>query len=427
MHGGIASDCPNRERSPYTGDGQVACVTVMHNFNANAFYNKWIQDILGAQNPETGYVPNGAPWQPGCGGGVAWGAAMNIMPWEFYLQYGDLDMLAGTYEGMKQYVSYMLTWTNEDGIMFSQRTGINGQPFRWLNLGDWAQPFELPPDDLVHTFYLWRCADFTAKAAEALGNQAEAQEYATLAQWVKQGFQSKFYDEENGTYGPFGGNIFALVMGVPEDQEQRVTDALKADIAAREGHLDTGIFGTQFFFEVLADYGMQDLAYEAMNKTTQPSYGWWVANGNTTSWEGWSRPGSGNHPMFGGGLVWLYRKLAGMNTDIENPGYKNIIFRPQPVADLSYVSYSNLTSYGTAGIKWELNGTEFQMEITVPVGSSATVYVPADDAGNVKENGKKVTEKTRDISYLGNEDGYAVFSVNSGTYGFTSEIQTEGL
>src|SRR5690606_2520322 len=40
------------------------------------FYTKWIQDILGAQNPETGYVPNGAPWQPGCGGGVAWGAAM---------------------------------------------------------------------------------------------------------------------------------------------------------------------------------------------------------------------------------------------------------------------------------------------------------------------------------------------------------------
>ena len=34
MHGGIASDCPHRERSPYTGDGQVACVTVMHNLDA---------------------------------------------------------------------------------------------------------------------------------------------------------------------------------------------------------------------------------------------------------------------------------------------------------------------------------------------------------------------------------------------------------
>ena len=80
MHGGIASDCPHRERSPYTGDGQVSCVTVMHNFDARAFYTKWIQDIFGAQNPENGYVPNGAPWQPGCGGGVAWGAAINIMP-----------------------------------------------------------------------------------------------------------------------------------------------------------------------------------------------------------------------------------------------------------------------------------------------------------------------------------------------------------
>jgi alpha-L-rhamnosidase len=70
MHGGIASDCPHRERSPYTGDGQVACVMVMHNLGAAAFYNKWIQDIVGAQNVDTGYVPNGAPWQPGCGGGV---------------------------------------------------------------------------------------------------------------------------------------------------------------------------------------------------------------------------------------------------------------------------------------------------------------------------------------------------------------------
>lgn len=421
MHGGIASDCPNRERSPYTGDGQVACVTVMHNFDAKAFYNKWIQDILDAQNPETGYVPNGAPWQPGCGGGPAWGAAMNIMPWEFYMQYGDLDMLAYTYEGMKGYVRYMLTWTDENGIMFSQRTGHDDRPFRWLNLGDWAQPFELPPDDLVHTFYLWRCADFTSKAAKALGIDTEAAEYAAIAERTRQAFHAKFYNEEKGTYGPDGSNIFALVMGVPEDQEPRVIAALKADIAARDGHLDTGIFGTQFFFEVLADYGMQDLAYEAMNKTTQPSYGWWVENGNTTSWEGWSRPGSGNHPMFGGGLVWLYRKLAGMNTDSNNPGYKNIIFKPQPVADLTYASYSNLTPYGDAGIHWENRDEGFLMEVTVPVGSTATVYVPAKDVSDVRESGKKITAETEHITYLGTENDYAVFTVNSGIYNFTSE------
>ena len=54
MHGGIASDCPHRERSPYTGDGQIACMTVLHNYDAKNFYQKWVQDMLGAQIEETG-------------------------------------------------------------------------------------------------------------------------------------------------------------------------------------------------------------------------------------------------------------------------------------------------------------------------------------------------------------------------------------
>ena len=127
MHGGIASDCPHRERSAYTGDGQVACVTVMHNYDARNFYYKWIHDIIDAQIVETGYVPNSAPWQPGCGGGVAWGAAICIMPWEFYLQYGSKDILADAYPAMKEYIRYMQTWVDDDGIMYSQRTGRDGK------------------------------------------------------------------------------------------------------------------------------------------------------------------------------------------------------------------------------------------------------------------------------------------------------------
>lgn len=419
MHGAIASDCPHRERSAYTGDGQVACVTVMHNFDSRAFYTKWIQDIVGSQIEETGYVPNGAPWQPGCGGGVAWGAAVNIMPWEYFLHYGDTSMLAYTYNAMKGYVRYMTTWTDKDGIMYSQRTGNNGQPLKWFNLGDWCAPSELPPDIMVHTFYLWRCADFTSKTAKVLGYFDEANGYSAIAEKTKQAFLKKFYDEKNGTYGPDGGNIFALVMGVPADQEQRVIDALKRDIAAGDGHLDTGIFGTQFFFEVLSNYGMQELAYEAMNKRTQPSFGWWIEQGATTTWERWDGSGSRNHPMFGGGIVWFYRKLAGMDTDIEHPGYRNIIFRPQPAGDMNFAAYSNLTPYGTAGIRWEKKENSFNMDVKVPVGSTATVYVPAKSAGEIMENGR-VIKKNKNIKYIGMEDNFAVYSVNSGSYAFSS-------
>ena len=293
---------------------------------------------------------------------------------------------------------------------------------KWLNLGDWCAPAELPPDMMVHTFYLWRCADFTSKAAQVLGFTDEAKEYSALAEQTKQAFQKKFFDQEKGTYGPGGGNIFALVMGVPADQKQRVIDALKKDIAADDGHLDTGIFGTQFFFEVLAENGLQELAYEAMNKKTQPSYGWWIEQGATTSWEQWDGGGSRNHPMFGGGIVWFYRKLAGMNTDPENPGYRNIIFRPQPAGDMKYASYSNLTPYGTAGILWEKKDNSFFMDVKVPVGSTATVYIPSGSAGEVRESGSAIKKNNKNITFTGMEGNFAVFSINSGKYVFSSGI-----
>jgi alpha-L-rhamnosidase len=419
MHGGIASDCPHRERAPYTGDGQVSCVTVMHNFDVSAFYTKWIQDILGAQNPETGYVPNGAPWQPGCGGGVAWGAAMNIMPWEFYLHYGDVDMLRNNYEGMKGYIRYMLTWTNKAGIMFSQAPDTTN-PNEWLNLGDWAVPDKLPPADMVHTFYLWRCADFTAKTAQVLGYKDDAKKYIELAEKTKMAFHNKYYDKQKGTYGPFGGNIFALKMGVPSDRKTEVVDALKSEITANGGHLNTGIFGTQFFFEVLAENGMQNLAFEAMNKKTKPSYGWWIEQGATTTWEQWDGRDSRNHPMFGGAIVWFYRKLAGMNTDPMLPGYRNIIFKPQPAGDVTFASYSNETSNGLASISWKKNSNTFKLDVIVPVGSTATVYVPAINEKGVFESGREINDKTG-VRFQKMENGYAVFTVGSGDYSFDSK------
>lgn len=420
MHGGIVSDCPHRERSPYTGDGQVACVTVMHHLDTHAFYTKWIQDILGAQNPETGYVPNGAPWQPGCGGGVAWGAAMNIMPWEFYLHYGDVDMLKNNYEGMTEYIRYMLNWTNNDGIMFSQAPSPSN-PNQWLNLGDWCAPGKLPADDMVHTFYLWRCADFTAQAASVLGKTDEASQYKKLAEKTKEAFRNKYYDKVKGSYGPYGGNIFALKMGVPADQYQRVIAALKADILLNGGNLDTGIFGTQFFFEVLSGNGLHDLAFEAMNKKTQPSFGWWIDQGATTTWEAWDGTNSRNHPMFGGGIVWFYRVLAGMNTDPLQPGYKNIIFKPQPAGDVTFASYSNETPYGTASVSWKKNADSFKLDVNVPVGSTATVFVPASDAKTVYESGKKISDSS-EINFQEMDNGYAVFVIGSGKYSFDSQL-----
>ncbi|MDR2231551.1 MAG: glycoside hydrolase family 78 protein [Tannerella sp.] len=421
MHGGIASDCPHRERSPYTGDGQVACVTVMHNLDAAAFYNKWIRDMRDAQIIESGYVPNGAPWQPGCGGGVGWGAAMNIMPWEFYVHYGDKKMLEDSYHAMKEQVRYMLTWLTKDGTMLMQRTNINSDQVNyWFNLGDWVSPYENPSQEMVHTFYLWRCADFTARAAAALNNQADAAYFTSVANDVKAAFHKKFYDAVNKTYGDFGSNVFALVMGVPAEHYADVVNSWRQEIVGKyNSHLNTGIFGTQFFFETLAANGMNDVAYDAMNQHDFPSYGNWIEQGATVTWEKWDGESSRNHPMFGGGLNWFYRTLAGVNADEHEPGYEHIIIKPALPAQLDNVYYSNITPYGKVVSEVIKKDGRLEMNVTIPVGSHATVYIPVSTDSSVTESGLPL-DSALGIENLGVRDGCQVLKVSQGSYKFVN-------
>lgn len=422
MHGGIASDCPHRERNGYTGDGQVACQTVIHNFDARNFYQKWIQDMYEAQIEATGYVPNGAPWQPGCGGGVAWGAAICLMPWDFYVHYGALDMLRDNYEGMKGYIRYMQTWVDEEGIMFSQRKGGNGEVLKWFNLSDWEvyndRSGTAIENGLVHTFYFWKCASIAAKTAGLLGFNEDAKTYSALAEKTKAAFVKRFYDEELATFGGHGSNIFALEMGIEGDLKAKALTALQKNIGENGGHPYSGIFGTRYLFEILAENGLNELAYQIMNRREEPSFGRWLDLGATTTRESWTDgKGSFNHPMFGGGFTWFYKNLAGMQANPDKPGYKAIVFKPQPVEALDFVTYKNKTVYGEAGISWKKANGIFSMEVIVPVGSTAKVYVPAGKLEDITESGGSLKDR-KDVHYQGAEDGYQLFEVGSGRYFF---------
>lgn len=396
MHLGVATDCPHREKGPYTGDGEVACTAVMHNFDARTLYRKWLRDISDCQDLETGYVPNGAPWHPGCGGGVPWGAAMNIIPWEYYLRYGDLGVLEENYIPMKEQLRHMLGWRLPDGTMLQQIKDKSGAPEFFFNLGEWCPPYSLPPNRLVHTWYLWKCADITARAARALGEDADYQELNSLADDIATCFHKAFYHPEEGSYydsedlnrqsgygiGNGGGcgdgsNIFALAMGVPPEFRELVLETVKKEIKANNGHFNTGIYGTPLFFDVLCSNGMAQEAFEAMTKTDYPSFGWWIKQGAQTTWEQWNGEASRNHPMFGGSIVWMYRWLCGVQTDEAEPGYRHIIFRPTPAGDLEWAKYMTEAEGGKVLSHWKIRPDgKFILRLRVPRGSHATVYLP---------------------------------------------------
>jgi alpha-L-rhamnosidase len=261
--------------------------------------------------------------------------------------------------------------------------------------------------------------DFTARAAKALRMKDDEKKYNKMADYVKQAFHKKFYDAQKSSYGEFGSNIFALKMGVPEKYREQVVETLRKEIADNNGHLNTGIFGTQFFFEVLAENGLNDIAYAAMNKREFPSFGYWIAQGATTTWEQWDGKNSRNHPMFGGSLTWFYRYLAGMDTDEGNPGYKHIIIRPLASDDLTNASYSTQTPYGKACVSWQRTDNSFSLQAVIPTGSTATIYLPCSSNANITENNIPVrTGEAKGISDKGWKDGYRKLEVLSGEYNF---------
>lgn len=393
MRGGIISDSPQREKAPYLGDGHIAMETAMYNYDMAQFYDKWIADMRDAQDLATGYIPNSAPYVPSSVGGPAWGAAMNIMPWQHFVHYGDTAILRDNIGAMDRQLNYMKRWITPKGVM-EARLPDSLSMIPMLNMGDWCTPFEKVDDYLVHTFYLWLSADITAKAANILGNTALRDSSLLLASNTRDAFINNYYRADEGGFGGGGSNVFALKMGMPDSIHPKVVRAMQRNLLNRNGNLNTGILGSKYLFEVLSDNGLHDMAYIALTKRTYPSFGYWLSLGATTTWERWDGTGSRNHYMFGGGLVWLYRKLAGVGVLEDGVGYRHILFHPMPVGDITWADYSTNTPYGRVSIHWEQHSDGFVAEIEIPVGSRATFVAPTTIP--LKNAGKFVRYRSSD-------------------------------
>ncbi|NJL18771.1 MAG: hypothetical protein HC901_00115 [Bdellovibrionaceae bacterium] len=95
---------------------------------------------------------------------------------------------------------------------------------------------------------------------------------------------------------------------------------------------------------------------------------------------------------------------------------KNIIIKAAMV-DLDYANTETASLYGTIVNNWMRSGTTATFHIEIPVNSTAKVYIPATDVGDVTEGGSAATGRPG-ITYLAMDGIYAVFRVQSGIYDF---------
>jgi len=216
-------------------------------------------------------------------------------------------------------------------------------------------------------------------------------------------------------------NAFPLFLNiVPETHKEAVLKNLIDDINVNQnGRLTTGILGTKYMIEALTETGRADVAWQLIKQKEHPSWLDMLKNRTTLS-ERWTLRGSNNHVMFGSIDTWFYRILAGINIDNKQPGFEHIIFKPTIAQDLTFVDAGVNTIRGKISSRWDFSDGNFRLRISVPVNSSATVFIPAKDKESITEGGQTADSSTG-VQFVKMEKDYAVFSVGSGEYDFVSE------
>jgi alpha-L-rhamnosidase len=295
-----------------------------------------------------------------------------------YQYYGDRRLIEEHYDAIKKYVEFL-------------RSKAENNVLRLSHYGDWVA-IEKCPGSLVSSFYYYYDVKIVGDMARLLHKTQEAQAYDKLAEDIKASFNREFFDPKTRNYGPTQtANTLPLFIGLATEKERGGAwgELFNDLVYEHNSHLTTGIIGTKYILDVLTGAGNSDLAYDILTKTDFPSYGYMIKNGGTTLWELWQKRegpsmNSHNHPMFGSIGAWLYRALAGINMAADSVAFKKLIIKPQMVRDLTQASGSIYTINGEVACSWEKSDRLVRLQVTIPVGSEAEIYIPVFKLRNLK-------------------------------------------
>ena len=208
----------------------------------------------------------------------------------------------------------------------------------------------------------------------------------------------------------------------PSQQRDSVLGRLLENIRTTRGnHISSGIVGTHYVFQTLMESDQNQVAYDMLIQEDFPSWGHMLRSGGTTVWEAWDGAGSRNHPALGSVDAWLYQALGGIRLDPDVPAFERLIIRPAMVGDLEWVQCAHESLRGRIESRWQRADDKLRMELTIPINTTATVYVPAAEATTVTESGRPAA--TADgVKLLRTEPGVVLFEVGSGDYVFEAIV-----
>ena len=197
----IPTDCPQRnERMGWTGDAQAYSRTATYNGNVQSFFRQW---MVALQNDQGIGGRNGAP-AGGIGStvptysrnrsdtfadGTTWAAAVCMVPWQLYLQYGDMEVVRENFEAMR-------TWL--EGMNYYTIPGYEGLSSRTTGLADWLSVDTRTTSDICNNAIYLYMMEITAIMSDAIGETAYAKTLRDRHVVAKESFNRAYIDPETG-------------------------------------------------------------------------------------------------------------------------------------------------------------------------------------------------------------------------------------
>ena len=391
------TDTPVWEKNGWLGDASCGLNSMLYNFNMNAYLESFV-DIMADCFDEFGNVPVMVPSaQWGVDNSPVWNTVFVFAVKALCDFYSRTDYAKKLYPQMKEFALKDIKEISEYGWVWKTR-----------NLADWHAPMNENSGNIVPgasegaeicgTAYIYKMLVTMQEIAEMLGETEDVSEYKTAADTIYNAFNEKLYNEEKGIYETSvwneagkrdasyrqTSNLVPLAFGlVPESRRQRVIENLIDNIRQRNHHLDTGCVGTQFILPVLIDNGFVSDAMKILTQTSYPSWGYWIAYGDDTAWEGWEDAvRSRNHYFLGTYEESLFSEIAGI-CDVKN-GFETFTVKPCLDCGLEYMKFSLRYKNGLIRCEWKTD-KDGNVTVTAEIPAGCTAHVVFEKDGECKD------------------------------------------
>jgi alpha-L-rhamnosidase len=433
----ILTDCPHRERLGWLEQYNLHGPSLRYEFDVGQLFSKTMQDMADSQT-SSGLVPSIAPEYPVFGGGFRdspeWGSSVIIVPWQHYLFTGDDTLLRNYYATMTNYFGYLKNQAVNNFLNYPSGLGD------WYDIGPHPPGYSQDtPISLTADAYYCQDAQILGQAAAEMGKTGDASQFNSLATNIATAFNNTYYSAANGYYatGSQTAQSLPLSLGIVNPTNQAsVTAALVANVYSKG--LTAGDIGHRYLLRALADMGRSDVVFNLHCGTNNPGYGYILNQGATALTEAWdaNTSSSQDHFMLGHITEWFYHDLAGIQSDPAAPGFQHVIIKPAFVGGITRVNASYASVRGTIISDWTLTNNLVTLNVTIPVGSTGSVYLSTfgTTVTNllIKESGTTIWQNGAALgSAVGvafdhvqgaGSQAYVVWTVGSGSYQFAWNV-----